>query len=130
MASPNIVGVQTIRAYTSQFTPSTTSATLWSTSNGASLNIVPGTDIVHKIGFLSAANVTNAAATITVAINSAANGSGTSTRLVYQVVVPAGATLVILDKITPVYLTDTQSLIVTSGTASAIELVAAFEAIS
>ena len=130
MASPNIVGVTAIRAYTSQFTPSTTSATLWSTVNGASLNIVPGTDIVHKIGFLSAANVTNAAATITVAINSAANGSGTSTRLVYQVVVPAGATLIILDKITPVYLTDTQSLIVTSGTASAIELVAAFEAIS
>ena len=130
MASPNIVGVTAIRAYTSQFTPSTTSATLWSTSNGASLNIVPATDIVHKIGFLSAANVTNAAATITVAINNAANSSGTSTRLVYQVVVPAGATLVILDKITPVYLTDTQSLIVTSGTASAIELVAAFEAIS
>ena len=130
MASPNIVGVTAIRAYTSQFTPSTTSATLWSTSNGASLNIVPATDVVHKIGFLSAANVTNAAATITVAVNSAANGSGTSTRLVYQVVVPAGATLVILDKITPVYLTDTQSLIVTSGTASAIELVAAFEAIS
>ena len=130
MASPNIVGVTAIRAYTSQFTPSTTSATLWSTSNGASLNIVPAADVVHKIGFLSAANVTNAAATITVAVNSAANGSGTSTRLVYQVVVPAGATLVILDKITPVYLTDTQSLIVTSGTASAIELVAAFEAIS
>ena len=130
MASPNIVGVTAIRAYTSQFTPSTTSATLWSTGNGASLNIVPATDVVHKIGFLSAANVTNAAATITVAVNSAANGSGTSTRLVYQVVVPAGATLVILDKITPVYLTDTQSLIVTSGTASAIELVAAFEAIS
>jgi hypothetical protein len=130
MASPNIVGVTAIRAYTSQFTPSTTSATLWSTANGASLNIVPATDVVHKIGFLSAANVTNAAATITVAVNSAANGSGTSTRLVYQVVVPAGATLVILDKITPVYLTDTQSLIVTSGTASAIELVAAFEAIS
>jgi hypothetical protein len=130
MASPNIVGVTAIRAYTSQFTPSTTSATLWSTSNGASLNIVPVTDVVHKIGFLSAANVTNAAATITVAVNSAANGSGTSTRLVYQVVVPAGATLVILDKITPIYLTDTQSLIVTSGTASAIELVAAFEAIS
>ena len=130
MASPNIVGVTAIRAYTSQFTPSTTSATLWSTANGASLNIVPATDVVHKIGFLSAANVTNAAATITVAVNSAANGSGTSTRLVYQVVVPAGATLVILDKITPVYLTDTQSLVVTIGTASAIELVAAFEAIS
>jgi hypothetical protein len=130
MASPNIVGVTAIRAYTSQFTPSTTSATLWSTANGASLNIVPATDVVHKIGFLSAANVTNAAATITVAVNSAANGSGTSTRLVYQIVVPAGATLVILDKITPVYLTDTQSLVVTSGTASAIELVAAFEAIS
>jgi hypothetical protein len=130
MASPNIVGVTAIRAYTSQFTPSTTSATLWSTGNGASLNIVPAADVVHKIGFLSAANVTNAAATITVAVNSAANGSGTSTRLVYQVVVPAGATLVILDKITPVYLTDTQSLVVTSGTASAIELVAAFEAIS
>ena len=130
MASPNIVGVTAIRAYTSQFTPSTTSATLWSTSNGASLNIVPATDVVHKIGFLSAANVTNAAATITVAVNSAANGSGTSTRLVYQVVVPAGATLVILDKVTPIYLTDTQSLVVTSGTASAIELVAAFEAIS
>ena len=130
MASPNIVCVTAIRAYTSQFTPSTTSATLWSTANGASLNIVPATDVVHKIGFLSAANVTNAAATITVAVNSAANGSGTSTRLVYQIVVPAGATLVILDKITPVYLTDTQSLVVTSGTASAIELVAAFEAIS
>jgi len=130
MATPNIVSVQTIRAYTSYFTPSVTTAVRLTTASGASQNLTPSTGIVHKIGFLSAANVTNAAATITVAVNSAADGSGTSTRLVYQVVVPAGATLIILDKTTAMYLTDSQSILVTSGTMSAIELVASFEAIS
>ena len=63
-------------------------------------------------------------------VNSATAGGGTAYRLVYQVVVPAGATLVIVDKTTSLYVTDSQSVVVTVGTANAIELVASYEAIT
>lgn len=123
MSTPNIVRVSSIFANTTYLAPSTTTATTWTA-------LTPSNLTVNKIGFLTAANITNAAATITVSVNSATAGGGTAYRLVYQVVVPAGATLVIVDKTTSLYVTDSQSVVVTSGTANAIELVASYEAIT
>jgi hypothetical protein len=65
-----------------------------------------------------------------VSINSATAGGGTAYRVAYQITVPANSTLVILDKTTAMYVGESQSVVVTVGTASAIELVASYEAIS
>ena len=123
MASPNIVNVTSIYGNTSYLIPSTTSATTWTA-------LTPATGTVNKIDNIVAANVTGSTATVTVSINSAISGGGTAYRLIYQVPVPANAAIVVADKSTAFYLGEAQSIVVTSGTASAIELTASYEAIT
>ena len=123
MANPNIVNVTTIYGNTSYLIPSTTSATTWTA-------LTPAAGTVNKIDNIVAANVTSAVAVVTVAINSAAAGAGTNYRLVYQVPVPVNASVVVADKSTAFYLGEAQSIVVTVGTASAIELTASYEAIT
>ena len=123
MANPNIVNVTTIYGNTSYLIPSTTAATTWTA-------LTPAAGTVNKIDNIVASNVTAAAATVTVAINSAAAGAGTNYRLVYQVSVPINASIVVADKSTAFYLGEAQSIVVTVGTASAIELTASYEAIT
>ena len=123
MANPNIVNVSSIYGTTSYLIPSTTSATTWT-----ALTPAAGTD--NKIDNIVASNVTASNATVTVAINSAAAGAGTNYRLIYQVPVPVNASIVIVDKSTAFYLGEAQSIVVTVGTASAIELTSSFEAIT
>lgn len=123
MANPNIVNVTSIYGNTSYLIPSTTSATTWTA-------LTPATSTVNKIDNIVATNVTAAVATVTVAINSAAAGAGTNYRLVYQVPVPVNAAIVVADKSTAFYLGEAQSIVVTVGTASAIELTASYEAIT
>jgi hypothetical protein len=123
MASPNIVNVTSIVGNTSYLIPANTTANTWTA-------LTPSTNTVNRVDFITASNVTSSAATITVSVNSAISGGGTAYRLVYQVTVPAGSTLVVVDKTTSLYITDSQSVVVTSGTASAIELVASYEAIT
>ena len=123
MANPNIVNVTSIYGNTSYLIPSTTSATTWTA-------LTPASNTVNKIDNIVAANATGSVATVTVAINSAAAGAGTNYRLVYQVPVPANASIVVADKSTAFYLGEAQSIVVTVGTASAIELTASYEAIT
>jgi hypothetical protein len=123
MANPNIVNVTSIYGNTSYLIPSTTSATTWTA-------LTPASGTVNKIDNIVAANVTGSAASVTVAINSAAAGAGTNYRLVYQVPIPANASVVVADKSTAFYLGEAQSIVVTVGTASAIELTASYEAIT
>lgn len=123
MASPNIVNVSSIYGNTSYLIPSTTSATTWTA-------LTPATGTINKIDNIVASNVTASVATVTVAINSAAAGAGTNYRLVYQVSVPVNASIVVVDKSTAFYLGEAQSIVVTVGTASAIELTASYEAIT
>jgi hypothetical protein len=123
MANPNIVNVTTIYGNTSYLIPSTTSATTWTA-------LTPASGTVNKIDNIVATNVTSAVAVVTVAINSAAAGAGTNYRLVYQVPVPVNASIVVADKSTAFYLGEAQSIVVTVGTASAIELTASYEAIT
>jgi hypothetical protein len=123
MANPNIVNVTSIYGTTGYLIPSTTAATTWTA-------LTPAAGTVNKIDNIVAANVTASAATVTVAINSAAAGAGTNYRLIYQVTVPINAAIVIVDKSTAFYLGEAQSIVVTVGTASAIELTASYEAIT
>ncbi len=123
MANPNIVNVTSIYGSTSYLVPTGTSATTWTA-------LTPATGTVNKIDNIVASNVTGSAAAITVSINSATSGGGTAYRIAYQISVPANASLIITDKTTAFYVGEAQSIVVTSGTASAIELTASFEAIS
>lgn len=123
MANPNIVNVTTIYGNTSYLIPATTGATTWTA-------LTPAVGTVNKIDNIVAANVTGSVAVVTVAINSAAAGAGTNYRLVYQVPVPVNASIVVADKSTAFYIGEAQSIVVTVGTASAIELTASYEAIT
>jgi hypothetical protein len=123
MANPNITAVTSIYGNTTYLIPSNTSATTWTA-------LTPPTGTVHKINTISASNVTGTAANVTVSINSAISGGGTAYRLAYQISVPINASLIITDKTTAFYVGEAQSIVVTSGTGSAIELVASYDAIT
>jgi len=123
MANPNIVAVTSIYGNTSYLIPSTTSVTTWTA-------LTPATGTVNKIDNIVAANVTGTAVAVTVSINSATGGGGTAYRIAYQISVPANASLIIVDKTTAFYCGEGQSIVVTVGTGSAIELTASYEAIT
>ena len=123
MANPNIVNVTSIYGNTSYLIPSTTGVTTWTA-------LTPASGTVNKIDNIVAANVTSSAATVTVSINSATGGGGTAYRIAYQISVPPNASLIIADKTTAFYVGEAQSIVVTVGTSSAIELTASYEAIT
>lgn len=130
MANPNIVNVSTIYGTTTYYTPSGTTAVVLVTNAAAS-------NTVYKIDNVVAANVTGTAATVTVSIytngavsQGSAPSGGTAYPIIYQALVPANASLVIVDKSTAFYLQEGTSISVTSGTASAITFTTSYEAIS
>lgn len=123
MANPNILAATTIYGSTTYLIPSTTSVTTWTT-------LTPATGTVNKVENITVSNVTSSAATVTISINSSTGGAGTAYRIAYQISVPANATLVVTDKTTSFYVGEGQSVVVTVGTGSALELVASYEAIT
>lgn len=123
MANPNIVNITSILGITAYLVPTSTSETAWTA-------LTPTANTVNKINSIIAANVTTTAAHITVSINNAINGGGTPYRMAYQITVPANASLIITDKTTAFYLNETQSIVVTSGTTNAIEVIVSYETLS
>ena len=123
MANPNIVNVTSIYGNTSYLIPANTSANTWTA-------LTPAAGTVNKVNNIVASNVTGSAALVTVSVNSATGGGGTAYRVAYQISVPSGASLIIVDKTTALYIGESQSVVVTVGTASAIELTASYEAIT
>ena len=134
MANPNIVNVSSIYGNTAYVIPSTTGATTSWTYNGTTTltGLTPASNTVNKIDQITVANTTSSAATCTVAIgNNATFGSATVvTYMAYQITVPPNASVIVSDKTTAFYITENQSVAVTSGTASALTYTASFEAIS
>lgn len=124
MAAPNVVNVTTITAKTAYATPANTTANVL-LANAAS------SGKVFKVNIIMATNVdgTNAV-NATVAINSAAAGSGTSYPIISTVAVPANASLIAIDKATSFYLEEDRSIVVTSGTSAKITYVVSYEEIS
>ena len=133
MANPNIVNVTSIYGNTAYVTPSTTGATTSWTYNGSTslTGLTPASGTVNRITSIVVSNTTASAANATVQVaNNATFGSGTAYSLAYQISVPANASLIVTDKTTSFYITENQSVGVTSGTGSALTYVATFEAIS
>ena len=134
MANPSIASLTSIYGNTAYVVPSTTSATTSWTYNGSTAltGLTPATNTVNKITGLIVSNTTASAASATVGVgNNATFGSATVIGyLAYQISVPANASLIIVDKTTDLYITENQSVGVTSGTASALTYTAIFEAIS
>ena len=133
MANPNIVNVTSIYGNVAYVTPSTTSATTSWTYNGttALTGLTPATGTVNRVTSIVVSNVTSSAANCTVQIaNNATFGSGTAYSIAYQISVPPNASVIVTDKTTSFYVTESQSVGVTSGTASALVYTATFEAIT
>jgi len=134
MANPNIAALTSIYGNTAYVIPSTTAATTSWTYNGttALTGLTPAAGTVNKITGLIVSNTTASAAYATVGIgNNPTFGSATVISYpAYQISVPANASLIIIDKTTGVYITENQSVGVTSGTASALTYTATFEAIT
>lgn len=133
MANPNIVNVSSIYGNTAYVLPSTTAVNTSWTYNGttALTGLTPAVGTVNRVTSIVVSNVTSAAANATVQIsNNATFASGTAYSIAYQVSVPANASVVITDKTTSFYVTENQSIGVTSGTASALVYTATFEALT
>ena len=133
MANPNLVNVGTIRGQTAYVAPSAVTVSVaWTYDGTTSLTgLTPAANTVNKINSIMVSNVSGAAATITVGVsNNATYASGTPYYLAYQIAVPVGATLVIVDKTTPLYVTENQSVGVIVGTASALNIVATFDVLT
>lgn len=124
MANPNIVNVTDIRGKTAVVDLSTTNATLVVENTAASGK-------VFKINSLYVANVdgTNNAE-ITISIYSEDNIGGTATEICKTVVVPADATLVVIDKNSSIYLEEDKSIGATASAASDLKIVCSYEEIS
>jgi hypothetical protein len=124
MANPNIVNVTEIYGKTAVANLSTTDATLV-------VENTAGSNKVFKINSLIVSNVDGDSNTpVTVSLYSAANIGGTATEIVSTVVVPADATLVVIDKTTSIYLEEDRSIGATAGTANDLKVVCSYEEIS
>lgn len=123
MANPNIVNVTTLTGNTTFLTPANTTANVL-LSNAAS------SGLVFRVNQIVCANSTASAVNTTVSIDNLAAGAGTDFPIVSAVSVPANASLIAVDKTTSFYLMENQSIVVTSGTSSAITYTISYESIS
>lgn len=124
MAAPNIVNVTTITGKTTYLTPANTSAAVLLANSS-------GSNKVFKINTITACNVDGAVGVeVTVAVNTAADGSGTSYPIASTISVPQDSTLIILDKSNALYLEEDKSIVVTSHTADDATFVISYEEIS
>jgi hypothetical protein len=124
MAAPNIVNVTTI-------TGKTTYAALTTTLTSVLLANSASSGKVFKINSIMVSNVdgTNSA-DVTIDINTAAAGSGTSYALANTIAVPADATLSLIDKTNSFYLEEDKSIIGGASANSDLEIVISYEEIS
>jgi hypothetical protein len=123
MAAPNIVNVATIIAKTY--------GNVLTTSNVIHLANPASSGNVIKVNNIVISNVDgSSAAEVTLELNSAAAGTGTATRLVSTVSVPADASLIVTDKSTSFYMEENTSLKGFSGTNGDLEMVVSYEVIT
>ena len=124
MANPNIVNVTSILGETT-YAALTTTLTTVLLANAAS------SGKVYKVNSIMVANVdgTNAA-DVTVDINTAAAGSGTSYALASTISVPADATLNLIDKNSSFYLMEDKSILGGASANSDLEIIISYEIIN
>lgn len=133
MANPNILNVTSIYGNTAYILPSTTAVSAAWTHNGTTTltGLTPAAGSVNKVNSIVVTNTTGSAANATVAIaNNATFASGTAYALASAIPIPANSSLIVVDKANGIYVTENQSIGVTSGTSSALTFVASFEVIT
>jgi Flp pilus assembly secretin CpaC len=134
MANPNLVNTNTIFGGTAYIIPSVTTAgqVAWLYNGTTAITgLTPAVNSINKINLLIATNVSASAVSATVSVSSNATwASGVPYYIAFQISIPAGAAVVLLDKTSPLYIMESQSLGVQSGTASAINFVASFETLT
>jgi hypothetical protein len=124
MANPNIVNVTDIRGKTT-YAALTTTLTTVLLANAAS------SGKVLKINSIMVSNVDGtSAADVTIDINTAAAGSGTSYALANTISVPADATLSVIDKTNAFYLEEDKSILGGASANSDLEVVISYEEIN
>ena len=124
MANPNIVNVTSILGETTYAALTTTLTTVLLANSAASGK-------VYKVNSIMIANVdgTNAA-DVTVDINTAAGGGGTSYALASTISVPADATLNLIDKNSSFYLMEDKSILGGASANSDLEIIISYEIIN
>ena len=124
MANPNIVNVTQILGKTTYAALTTTLSTVL-LANSASLGKV------FKINSIMVANIDGtSAADVTVGINTAAGGGGTTYDLAATISVPADATLSVIDKTNSFYLEEDKSIVGGASANSDLEIVISYEEIN
>ena len=124
MAAPNIVDVSTI-------TGKTTYAALTTTLTTVLLANAASSGKVFKINSIMVSNIDGtSAADVTIDINTAAAGSGTSYALASTITVPADATLSVIDKTNSFYLEEDKSILGGASAAGDLEIVISYEEIN
>lgn len=124
MAAPNIVSVTSIVGKTTDIKPANTTPNVLLSNSAASGK-------VFKVNMLMAANIDSTSTyAVTVARNSASDGSGTTKELAKLVPVPVNSSLVVIDKSTSFYLQENESIVVTTSVADKIVFTISYEEIS
>jgi hypothetical protein len=123
MAAPNIVNVTNINGKTF--------GNVLTTSNAIILANGSGSGNVLKINNIVISNVDGtSAADVTIELNSLAAGTGTATRLVSTVAVPADASLIVTDKSTSFYMEENTSIKGFASASGDLEVLVSYEVIS
>lgn len=131
MAAPNILNLTTAIGKTTALTPSGTTAVVLLPNAASSGKVLKVNSLV--VSNLSA--VSSIAATVSyytnggVAQGSAPSG-GTAFSLVTATIIPATASLIVIDKTTEYYVEENASLVITSGTASNLTFSVSYEELS
>jgi hypothetical protein len=117
MAAPNLVNVATITGKTTGVAIGNTATTVVTNASSSGQ--------LWKINSLIVSNVNgSAAATVTVSV---LKGGATAYRLSYLISVPAGASLVVIDRTAQVYLEENDTLQATASASSYLEAVCSYE---
>ena len=120
MANPNVTQATSTVSNQAALSMTTTNATQL-VSNAASSNRV------YLIRGVTVANTDTSAVNVTVAIYRAATNSGTAYELASTVSVPAGSSLVVVERSQGVSLLENQSIYVTAATASKLKVFASWD---
>jgi hypothetical protein len=124
MANPNIVNVTAIYGKTTYAALTTTLTTVLLANSASSGK-------VYKINSIMVSNVDgSSAADVTVGINTAAGGGGTTYDLASTISVPADATLSVLDKTNSFYLEEDKSIVGGASANNDLEIVISYEEIN
>jgi len=124
MANPNIVNVNSILGKTAAVNLSTTNAT-------AVVNNAAASGTVLKINSLYVVNVDgSSAADITIEYYGAASLGGTAYPIAKTISVPAGSSLVIIERNSAVYLEEDRSIGATASAANDLTVICSYEQIS